>query len=41
MATTDARWRIGAGAISFQSLVLVGLVNVGDDVWVADVAVDA
>jgi hypothetical protein len=40
VATKNAQWQLGRGGITFDSLVLVGLFNICDDVWVADVAVD-
>ena len=39
-AQHGASWRFGNGGISFNRLILSGLWNVGDDVWLADVIVD-
>ncbi|KXN90324.1 hypothetical protein AN958_04357 [Leucoagaricus sp. SymC.cos] len=38
--TTAPRWKVGNGGIEFDKIILVGLYNIGLDVWQADVAVD-
>ncbi|KAL9713334.1 hypothetical protein Ac2012v2_002939 [Leucoagaricus gongylophorus] len=39
-AATCTRWKIGNGGVQYEKIILVGLYNIGSDVWQADIAVD-
>ncbi|KAL0567478.1 hypothetical protein V5O48_014513 [Marasmius crinis-equi] len=39
-ATRDVRWRIGPSGIKFEHIILLSLVNVFDNAWQAEVAVN-
>ncbi|KAJ8081413.1 hypothetical protein PM082_007255 [Marasmius tenuissimus] len=40
-ATRDIQWRIGPGGVKFEQIVLLSLVNVFENAWQAEVAIES